>query len=147
MANRGWRKAKVLISVLGGTVLMLASVHQGRAQEPNPVQVAELNDGTKMAAYRALARLSFQAFEKGDLSTSALLGRILEGAWDKGEERGGEEALAKTDPKSFKQIDQAMDQFIHPVVNYVYGMTKTRPDPAKVRAAYEHYLEILKLGN
>src|SRR5882762_1280994 len=77
------------------------------SQEAPPSQVAGV-DNTKMGAYRALAQLSFQAFEKGDATTAAELARVLERTWDKGEEQGGAESVAKLNPALFKQIDDAM---------------------------------------
>src|ERR1700753_4239360 len=43
-------------------------------------QAAEV-DNTRMGSYRALAQLSFQAFQKGDSATAAELARILERTW------------------------------------------------------------------
>ena len=53
-------------------------------QEMNVTQTAGV-DNTRMGAYRALAQLSYQAFQKGDNATEAELARILEGTWDQGE--------------------------------------------------------------
>lgn len=96
-------------------------------------------DDTKMGPYRALAQLVFAAFQKNDLASAAQLGRVLERVWDKAEDYGGDTALAKTNRKVFDEIDKAMDQFIAPLVEY-----KTKaPDAAKVKAAYNAYLEKL----
>jgi len=68
--------ALLLASVLFvacGTVLPVS------AQEKRPSQTAGV-DNTKMGTYRALAELTFQAFEKGDNATAAKLARILERA-------------------------------------------------------------------
>jgi hypothetical protein len=110
-----------------------------QAQEKRPSQTAGV-DNTKMGTYRALAELSFHAFQKGDGVTAAKLARILERAWDKSEEGGGEKALAKTNSQLFEQIDRAMDVFIKPLIGY----EKATPDPAKVESAYSEYLELLK---
>jgi hypothetical protein len=51
--------------------------------------------------------------------------------------------LSKKDHKLFDEIDKAMDQFVTPLKEY-----KTKaPDAAKIKAAYNIYLEKLKLGD
>jgi hypothetical protein len=96
-------------------------------------------DDTKMGPYRALAQLIFAAFQKNDVATAAELARVLERVWDKAEDYGGDTALSKTNRKVFDQIDKAMDQFITPLVEY----KAKAPDSAKVKAAYNAYLEKL----
>jgi hypothetical protein len=96
-------------------------------------------DDTKMGPYRALAQLVFAAFQKNDLATAAELARVLERVWDKAEDYGGDTALSKTNHKVFDEIDKAMDQFITPLVEY----KAKAPDAAKVKAAYNAYLEKL----
>lgn len=100
-------------------------------------------DDTKMGPYRALAQLTFAAFQKNDAATAAELARVLERVWDKAEDYGGDTALSKTNRKVFDEIDKAMDQFITPLVEY---KTKT-PDAAKVKAAYNAYVEKLALAD
>ena len=109
------------------------------AQEKHAVTV----DKTKMGPYRALARLAYASFEKGDLGTASEVAQILERGWDKSEDYGGDTALSKTNPELFKQIDAAMDDFITPLVNYA----KAAPDAARTKAAYNAYLEKLKLAD
>ncbi|HVS88563.1 MAG TPA: hypothetical protein VHF01_10140 [Candidatus Acidoferrum sp.] len=85
----------------------------------------------------------FSASQKGDAATAAQLARVLERVWDKAEDYGGDTALAKTDHKLFDEIDKAMDQFVTPLVEY-----KTKPpDAAKVKAAYNTYVEKLRLAD
>jgi hypothetical protein len=122
-----------------GLCMALAGIFSGSclAQDKAPTQTAGV-DNTKMGAYRALAQLSFQAFQKGDNAMAAELARILERTWDKGE---GD--LSKSNPDVWKQIDGSMDGFIKPVLHYA---AKT-PDPAAVQAAYNAYLEKLKLAD
>lgn len=127
----------VLVVVV--SALSVASAVCARPQEKRPSQTAGV-DNTKMGAYRALAELSFQAFQKGDSAAAAKLARILERTWDKGEEGGGERSLAKINNDLFEQIDSAMDAFIKPLIAY----EKSVPDPAKVEAAYTSFLEKLK---
>jgi hypothetical protein len=100
-------------------------------------------DDTKMGPYRALAQLTFAAFQKNDAAAAAELARVLERVWDKAEDYGGDTALSKTNRKVFDEIDKAMDQFITPLVEY---KSKT-PDAAKVKAAYNAYLEKLALAD
>jgi hypothetical protein len=100
-------------------------------------------DNTKMGAYRALAQHAYAEFQRGDTATASQLARVLERVWDKGEDYGGDTALKKTHPDLFEQIDKAMDDFITPLTDY-----KTKaPDPAKVKLAFNVYLEKLKLAD
>jgi hypothetical protein len=100
-------------------------------------------DNTKMGAYRALAQHIYSDFQKGDVAAAAEMGRVLERVWDKGEDYGGDSALSKTNRKLFDEIDKAMDQFLTPMWE-----AKTKPpDAAKVKAAFNAYLEKLKLAD
>lgn len=96
-----------------------------------------------MGPYRALAHLAYAAFQKADYATAAQLPKILERVWDKAEDYGGDTALSKTNPTMFKQVDKAMDDFITPLGNYA----KAPPDAAKVKTAYNSYLEKLNLAD
>jgi hypothetical protein len=128
----------LLAVCLGSSPLGIASP-QAAKRSPQTAGV----DDTKMGPYRALAQLLFAAFQKNDLATAAELGRVLERVWDKAEDYGGDTALSKTNRKVFDEIDKAMDQFITPLVEY-----KTKaPDAAKVKAAYNVYLEKLALAD
>jgi hypothetical protein len=100
-------------------------------------------DNTKMGPYRALAKLAYASFQKGDSATAAELAHILERVWDKAEDYGGDTALSKTNPALFKQVDKAMDDFITPLENYAKGA----PEAAKVKAAYNTYLAQLQLAD
>ena len=113
-----------------------------RAQEKHVPQSAGV-DNSKMGPYRALAQHAFAEFQKGDVTSAAMLARVLERVWDKGEDYGGDTALKKTHPDLFEEIDKAMDDFITPLTEY---RTKT-PDAARVKAAYTAYLEKLKLAD
>lgn len=100
-------------------------------------------DNTKMGPYRALAKLAYASFQKGDNATAAELAHILERVWDKAEDYGGDTALSKTNPTLFKEVDKAMDGFITPLENYAKGA----PEATKVKTAYNAYLEQLKLAD
>lgn len=137
------RKSSGKILVMAAAMVFAAmSVSGVRAQEKKVPQSAGV-DNSKMGPYRALAQHTFAEFQKGDSVAAAQLARVLERVWDKGEDYGGDTALKKTHPDLFDEIDKAMDDFITPLTDY---KTKT-PDPAKVKAAYNAYLEKLKLAD
>ena len=100
-------------------------------------------DNTKMGPYRALAQHIYSDFQKGDLAAAAEMSRVLERVWDKAEDYGGDTALSKTNHKLFENIDKAMDQFISPIME----AKGKPPDAAKVKAAFNAYLEKLKLAD
>ena len=108
-------------------------------------KVAQQNgvDNSKMGAYRAIAQHIYSDFQKGDIAAAAEMARVLERLWDKAEEYGGDTALAKTNRQLFDEIDKAMDQFLSPI----WDAKAKPPDPAKLRAAYNTYLEKLKLAD
>jgi hypothetical protein len=120
----------------------LATAGSALAQEK---KVAQQNgvDNSKMGAYRALAQHIYSDFQKGDLAAAALMAKVLERVWDKAEDYGGDTALSKTNHGLFEQIDKAMDDFISPITD-AKGKAL---DPAKVKAAYNAYLEKLKLAD
>ncbi len=123
-------------------LLVFLAVASDSAQEKKVVQKNGV-DISKMGAYRALAQHMYADFQKGDVAAAAELGTILERLWDKAEEYGGDTALAKTNRKLFDEIDKAIDEFITPITD-----AKGKPsDPAKVKAAYNAYLEKLKLAD
>ena len=108
-------------------------------------KVAQKNgvDISKMGPYRALAQHIYSDFQKGDLVGAAGMAQVLERLWDKAEDYGGDTALSKTNRKLFDEIDKAMDQFITPITE-----SKGKPpDAAKVKAAFNLYLEKLKLAD
>jgi hypothetical protein len=137
--SRTFRASLALVFVV---FTLLAAVAPAVAQEK---KVAQKNgvDISKMGAYRALAQHMYADFQKGDLAAAAELGTILERLWDKAEEYGGDTALAKTNRKLFDEIDKAMDQFIIPITE----SKGKAPDPAKVKAAFNQYMEKLKLAD
>jgi hypothetical protein len=127
---------KSVFLVAAGLVLFAGTGFLSRAQDKRPSQVAGV-DNSKMGAYRALAELSFAAFQKKDNATAAKLARILERTWDEGEEGGGKTSLTMTNAELFEQIDSAMDAFIKPLIGY----EKSAPDPATIESAYTAFLE------
>ena len=138
-SKRTFRPVYILFATF---LLVFVAAASNSAQEK---KVAQKNgvDISKMGAYRALAQHMYADFQKGDVAAAAELGTILERLWDKAEEYGGDTALAKTNRKLFDEIDKAMDEFITPITD-----AKGKPsDPAKVKAAYNAYLEKLKLAD
>ena len=112
------------------------------AQEKKVGQVNGV-DNSKMGPYRALAQHIYSDFQKGDVAAAAEMGRVLERLWDKAEDYGGDTALSKTNRKLFDEIDKAMDQFLTPL----WEAKAKPPDPARVKAAFNTYIEKLKLAD
>ena len=112
------------------------------AQQNRPAQTAGV-DNTKMGAYRALAQLTFDEFQKGNSAKAAELARILERTWDQGEEGAADKNLQKRSPEAFDHIDHAMDDFIKPILRYA----QKPPQASSVQAAYNQFLEKLKEGD
>jgi len=129
--------ALVFVFFLAGVAVAPASAQEKKAAQKNGVDIS------KMGAYRALAQHIYGDFQKGDLAAAAELGTVLERLWDKAEEYGGDTALAKTNRQLFDEIDKAMDQFITPITE----SKGKAPDPARVKAAFNTYLEKLKLAD
>jgi hypothetical protein len=139
MRTPSHQTVKILFVLFCAFMLAFAAVGSAVAQDKKVGQTNGV-DNSKMGAYRALAQHMYADFQKGDLAAAAELGTILERLWDKAEEYGGDTALAKTNRKLFDEIDKAMDQFITPITE-----SKGKPpDPAKVKAAFNAYLEKLK---
>ena len=138
-SNKTVRPLFVLFATL---LLAFVAVASNPAQEK---KVAQMNgvDNLKMGAYRALAQHIYADFQKGDMAAAAEMCRVLERVWDKAEEYGGDTALARTNRKLFDDIDKAMDQFITPLTE----AKGKAPDAAKVKAAFNAYLEKLKLAD
>ena len=139
MAHPSRRFVRPLLVLLASFLVIFAAAASSPAQEK---KVAQMNgvDNLRMGAYRALAQHIYSDFQKGDLAAAAELGRVLERVWDKAEEYGGDTALAKTNRQLFDEIDKAMDQFITPLTE-AKGKT---PDAAKIKPAFNLYLEKLK---
>ena len=108
------------------------------AWETKPV-TTESSAGTRvrddnMTPYRNMAAETLKAFKAHDLATARKRAKDLETMWDK-----NEKALKKASPEVWKQIDDAMDAFIRP-------LSDKAPDADKVQAAYDTFIEKLKLG-
>jgi hypothetical protein len=136
------RSTRPLFMVLFVFLLALATAGSALAQEK---KVGQQNgvDNSKMGAYRALAQHIYSDFQKGDIAGAAEMARVLERLWDKAEDYGGDAALSKTNRQLFDEIDKAMDQYLTPI----WDAKAKPPDPAKVKAAYNAYLEKLRLAD
>jgi hypothetical protein len=135
--------AATAICLIVASLSLISPMPPGlRAQEKHSPRTAGVDD-TKMGPYRALAQLAVASSQKGDNATAAELARILERTWDKAEDYGGDTALSKTNRALFDQIDKAMDQFIAILIEHA----NAAPDSAKVKAAYNSYLDKLKLAD
>jgi hypothetical protein len=136
------RSAGPIFAILAASLFVTAAFSSASAQEKKNPQTAGV-DNTKMGAYRAIAQHAYLEFQRGDGAAAAQLAHSLERVWDKGEDYGGDTALKKTHPDLFEQIDKAMDDFVLPLMDY-----KTKPpDPARVKAAFNTYIEKLKLAD
>jgi hypothetical protein len=133
---------RLLSVVFVALLLAAATLWCASPQEKRAPQTAGVDD-TKMGPYRALAQVIFSASQKGDPATAAQLARVLELLWDKAEDYGGDTALSKKNHKLFDEIDKAMDQFVTPLKDY----KNKAPDAVKVKAAYNTYLEKLRLAD
>lgn len=136
------RTTRRVVFMLVALLVTFVAARPIAAQEK---KVAQENgvDKSKMGAYRALAQHIYSDFQKGDVAAAAEMGRVLERLWDKAEEYGGDTALSKTNRQLFDEIDKAMDQFLSPL----WEAKNKPPDPAKVKAAFNVYLEKLRLAD
>ena len=136
---------KPVQSVLWLTLALLLTSSVNGAAFAQDRKVAQANgvDNSKMGAYRALAQHIYGDLQKGDVLAAAEMGRVLERVWDKAEDYGGDTALSKTNHQLFEEIDKAMDQFLTPI----WEAKGKPPDLAKIKAAYNNYLEKLKLAD
>ena len=142
MAFPSQRTIRPLLALVFAFLVACVAAAPAAAQEKKAAQKNGV-DISKMGAYRALAQHMYADFQKGDLAAAAELGTVLERLWDKAEEYGGDTALAKTNRQLFDEIDKAMDQFITPITE-----SKGKPpDAARVKAAFNAYMEKLKLAD
>jgi hypothetical protein len=90
----------------------------------------------------ALAQYTFWAFKNGDCENAAILAKVLDITWNLGEGRANDTALMGYNRKLYRQLDEAMDQFIEPLDE----CQQNPPDTSKVEAAYSNYINKLKLA-
>ena len=142
MDSTSRRRKQTFLAIFSALAFSAAACSLVSAQEKKVPQSSGV-DNTKMGPYRALAQHAFTEFQRGDLATAAQLARVLERVWDKAEDYGGDTALHKTHPDLFEEIDKAMDEFVNPLMEY----RNKPPDAARVKAAFNSYLEKLKLAD
>ena len=142
MTYSAYRTIRPLLALVLAFLTACAAAVPSLAQEKKAAQRNGV-DISKMGAYRALAQHIYTEFQRGDVAAAAELGIVLERLWDKAEEYGGDTALAKTNRQLFDEIDKAMDQFITPLTD----AKGKPPDAAKVKVAYNLYLEKLRLAD
>jgi hypothetical protein len=76
-----FRKTRHLLIAFGAASMLSATGALCLAEQQAVTQTAGV-DNSRLGAYRALAQLSFQAFQKGDREIAAELARILERTLD-----------------------------------------------------------------
>jgi hypothetical protein len=142
--NKSFVRVRASLIRFGACVVLVTpmAVAAPSVSKEKATQIAGV-DNTAMGPYRALAQMSFQAFQKGDFATAAELSRVLERTWDAAEERGGSQSLGSRNKDLFEQIDQSMDGFIKPLLHYA---TKA-PTADVIEPAYKTFLEELKKGD
>lgn len=128
--------ARMRLAMTALVVLCAATVTTAREHTPvaNTSTAARFAADDNMTPYRNMATETLKAFQANDLATARKRAKDLETMWDKNEKQ-----LEKTSPEVWKQIDKAMDDFIKP-------LSDKTPDAAKIQAAYDVFIEKLKLG-
>jgi hypothetical protein len=130
-----------LTGLAAGVLVLPCMVPAQDTPLPNPTypyaaRAAIVNpDQGKMGVYRSLAELTYEAYVNKDDAQAAVLARILEKVWDRGETN-----LRASTPAVWTRIDKSMDGFIKPLS---VGIHQGRADGAIISAAYERYLATL----
>jgi|SRR5579862_1931028 len=140
-----WLQAACARLLIVAVAISTGAAPFGSAQDKQDKKITQIAgvDNTRMGAFRALAELSYEAFQKGDNAKAAELARILEKTWDQGEwHNTSEGSYCKTNHSVCEAIDKSMDGFIKPILNYA----KKAPNLSAVEAAYEEFLEKLRQG-
>lgn len=129
-----------ILSRACATFLLLVGLLAATVQDARATDAAEtINvEKTHMGPYKALADFAFRDAIKGDYKNAIAHAVVLEVVWDR-----AETDFEQKNPTIFGQIDEAMDQFIQPILK----STRKAPDTAALTKVYEVYLEKLKLGN
>lgn len=138
-----FQKRMPALPLLTVALLLMSSTNGAAFAQERKVGQVNGVDNSKMGPYRALAQHIYGDLQKGDVQAAAEMGRVLERVWDKAEDYGGDTALSRTNHGLFEEIDKAMDQFLTPI----WEAKGKLPDLAKIKAAYNIYLEKLKLAD
>lgn len=99
-----------------------------------PSRVSQLGASARLDDYRSLAQKAMAAVQQNDLATAATLCKTLEQDWDE-----GSTSIRQKSPDLWGQIDDAMDDFIHPII----GSGGKTPNPAALDKAYQNFLSKL----
>ena len=97
---------------------------------------AGLNANARLDYYRSLAKQAVEAVTKSDFAGATKLAKDLEQQWD-----DNESALRKTSPELWGQVDEAMDDFIHPIIHADGNV----PPADKLNPVYKTFLDKLAL--
>lgn len=131
MIKSKWFRLRVAIaSILFTMVAPLAPAQQ--------VSSSSDVDNSSMGVYRALAQLTLDASQRGDGVSAAKLARVIELVWD-----SSESDLRKSSPDVYELIDNAMDGFIKPIMDFkrqAVNLKLTEQD-------YRNYLDKLKIAD
>ena len=116
--------------------LCTTTITAARVPTPAPTAntAARYTADDNMTPYRNMATEALKAFKAHDLATARKRAKDLETMWDKNEKK-----LEKESPEVWKQIDQAMDDFIKP-------LSGKSPDADKVQSTYDTFIAKLKLA-
>lgn len=143
MSHSTFRRARyaLIAAGLGATFAVAPLVPiEAQAQEQT-VRSKNGVDETQMGAYLALAKLTMQAYQAGDMAQARELATILERTWDRGEWQNktpGSRACDKARAEC-KPLDDGLDAFIHPIM-----YQDKPPSVSSVHAAYVAYVAKLK---
>src|ERR1051326_3812135 len=129
-----YRIAMVATLAVCGTAAFSAHGRTAAGDLSRPIARAAASADDNMTPYRKLAEDTLTAFKAHDLAAAKKKAKELETAWDK-----NEKALQKKSPDVWKQIDQAMDDFIKP-------LNAKSPDAARVQAGYDAFIAKLQLA-
>lgn len=100
--------------------------------------ITALAPAARLDRYRSLAQQAMDAVAKNDLAAARKFCLTLELEWD-----NGEQALRRTSLDIWNQIDEALDEFIHPITT----STGTAPPAAAQNTVYQNFLAKLKLAH
>lgn len=100
--------------------------------------ISTMTSAGKLERFRSLAESAMSAVHKGDMTAAAKACQTLELEWD-----SGETDLRRSAPDVWNQIDEALDNFIHPIT----GAGGKTPDMAALNTTYQNFLAKLKLAH
>jgi hypothetical protein len=126
------RIATVVMFAVAGPLTSLAQASNSAPARAQAAAMTPADDN--MTPYRKLATDTLTAFKAHDMATAKKKAKELEKAWD-----NDQKALQKSSPDVWKQIDDAMDDFIKP-------LSGKSPDAAKTQATYDAFIAKLQLA-